>query len=695
MLVAFRVDASSTIGTGHVMRCISLAQRLEFSGHKVIFICRELPGNLSGKIEELNFITLRLNGHEKTTTCLVGDDTKHASWLGTSWQLDASETYSVLEKLAPVDWMIVDHYAIDARWETVLRPLTKKMMAIDDLFDRTHDVDILLNQNVLPFCKASYAGKLPRSCYQLLGPRYALLQKQYQKLRKQTPIRNGKIERLLIYFGGVDDANMTGRSLQALIAADYKELEIDVILPVAGAHRKSVINLAESMSGVKIHDNLPSLAKLMASADLAIGAGGTTSWERLCLRLPALIVTLADNQVMIAKSLQANDLAHWLGHHDKISIEGLADRLRSLLARGFSPDWSARCRATVDGAGVDHVYELLSLDVNQKLSARHATVDDNLLVSDWVMVSDSVNFTSYTQMLRIIGENLLYMVEVLPGEIVGSVFCTCKDGFWTLSAQLSPRAGTSYTLENLQEAAVRQLFSDNKEVKLDPDLVTTGTGIIISICSDEDSWINDFIPAWAMHWQAAGYKIAWTHDPSILSKSQVCFYFGYSRIVGNKIRSRHDINLVVHESDLPSGRGWSPLTWQVLQGAQKIMVTLFEAVDAVDSGVIYGQTIFELQGHELISDLRRYQAAATFNLCTEFISDYPAVLKKKREQRGTPSYFQKRTPADSQIDVNRSLADQFNLLRVCDNQRYPAWFDYAGARYVISISRTEKGDYEK
>lgn len=695
MIAAFRVDASNVIGTGHVMRCLSLAQRLRDSGDTVIFVCRELPGNLCDEIEGRGFTTLRLKVDEKEATAFCANEPNYAAWLGTTWQLDASQTYSLLKSLSPIDWLVVDHYSLDACWEKVLRPLTKKLMAIDDLFDRPHDVDILLNQNILRGFEASYQGLLPNYCHQLLGPQYALLQGQYQELRNRIPPRSGKIERILVYFGGVDAANLTGRSLEALIAADYSELEIDVILPVAGAHRKSVITLAEGMSGVKIHDNLPSLAKLMASADLAIGAGGTTSWERLCMGLPALIVTLSDNQVMIAKSLQANDLAHWLGHHDKISIEGLADKLHPLLMGGVSPDWSARCRATVDGAGVDRIYKLLSLDVNQKLTARNATIDDDLLAGDWTTGPDFAHFTSYIQMLRSVGENKLYMVEVLPGEIVGSVFCICKEGFWTLSAQLSPRTGTTYTLENLQEAAVRQLCSDNKEVRLDLDLATTDTGILISICSDEDSWINDFIPAWIVHWQVAGFKIAWTHDPSILPKSQVCFYFGYSRIVSNKIRSQHNINLVVHESDLPVGRGWSPLTWQVLQGAQKIIVTLFEAVDAVDSGMIYGQTAIQLQGDELISDLRLKQAAATLDLCTKFILDYPAVLKKKREQRGTPSYFQKRTPADSQIDVNRSLADQFNLLRVCDNQRYPAWFDYAGARYTISVSRTEKDDYEK
>lgn len=693
MIVVFRVDASSVIGTGHVIRCLSLAQRIKNSGGTVIFVCRELPGNLCCEIEGRGFTVFRLKADKKEAKTLCAREMEHSAWLGTTWQLDASQTYSMLEPLAPFDWLVIDHYSLDACWEKYLRPLAKKLMAIDDLFNRPHDVDILLNQNILNGSEENYLGLLPNYCRQLLGPRYALLQDQYQELRNRIPPRSGKIERILVYFGGVDAANLTGRSLEALIAAKYSDLEIDVILPVAGAHRKSIITLAEGMSGVKIHDDLPSLAKLMASADLAIGAGGTTSWERLCLGLPALIVTLSDNQVNIAKSLQANGLAQWLGHHDKILIEDLADALRHILKEGLSLDWSVRCRATVDGIGVERIYKFLSMCDEQKLSARHATIDDDFFADDWAMGSDFTHITSYTQMPQSIGDNLLYTVEDLPGEIVGLVFCTCKKGFWALSPQLSPRVATIYTIESLEEVALRQLISDKKELKLDSNLAITG--IIISICSDEDSWINEFIPAWVLHWQAAGCKIVWTHDHSTLPKSQVCFYFGYSRIVDNKIRSRHGINLVVHESDLPSGRGWSPLTWQVLQGKQEIMVTLFEAIDAVDAGAIYGQTVIELQGHELISDLRLHQAAATFSLCTEFILEYPAVLKNKRDQRGTPSYFQKRTPADSQIDVNQTLADQFNLLRVCDNQRYPAWFDYAGERYTISISRKEKDDYEK
>ena len=123
-------------------------------------------------------------------------------------------------------------------------------------------------------------------------------------------------------------------------------------------------------------------------------------------------------------------------------------------------------------------------------------------------------------------------------------------------------------------------------------------------------------------------------------------------------------------------------------------MTLFEAADAVDAGVIYGQTTIQLRGDELVEDLRRQQAAATFELCAEFVAGFPGVLQQAREQQGTPSYFPRRTPVDSRIDLDLPLRDQFNLLRVCDNTRYPAWFEHAGSRYTLSINRVNQDDDE-
>ena len=695
MKIVFRADASSTIGTGHVMRCLALAQGVKRAGGKAIFVCRELPGHLCDEITARGFMVQRLPAGTPGTAQDGSDWPPHAAWLGTSWQQDAEQTRAALELLAPVDWLVVDHYALDARWESALRPLTKQLMAIDDLFDRPHDVDLLLNQNILPGSSASYAGLLPSACRLLLGPRYALLQGRYRELRSRIPPRAGKIERVLVYFGGVDAANLTGRSLEALLVAGCGDLGVDVVLPVSGPHAESIRALAACLPGAHVHETLPSLAQLMANADLAIGAGGTTSWERLCLGLPALVVTLSDNQLLIAQALQANELARWLGHHDEISVERLASALLPLLREGLAPDWSVRCRAAVDGAGVERVVALLALGANSQLTARAATVDDEVLVGDWAMPLAPADNASYGRMLRTLGDDRLYLVEAAPGVIVGAVRCTRKDSAWQLRTQVSPAAGAICPAQRLEQVTLQQLRADTEGLLLlAPEVVATVRSLRIALCSDQGSWINDFIPAWALQWRGAGHALAWAHDAALLPESHVCFYLSYGRIVGTALRARHDNNLVVHESDLPAGRGWSPLTWQVLQGAQNIVVTLFEAADTVDAGVIYGQTAIQLRGDELVDDLRLRQAAATFELCAEFVAGYPGVLQQAREQHGTPSYFPRRTPVDSRIDLELPLRDEFNLLRVCDNTRYPAWFEYAGARYTLGISRVEQDENE-
>lgn len=314
-----------------------------------------------------------------------------------------------------------------------------------------------------------------------------------------------------------------------------------------------------------------------------------------------------------------------------------------------------------------------------------------MLVSDWVMRLLNENDASYGQLLRTLDEDFLYLVEVEPGTILGAVLCTLLGGAWQLKTQLSPAVGAACPKLCLEQVALKQLRADTEGLLLlAPDFAALDGGLRIALCSDQESWINDFIPAWALQWRAAGHTLILAHDAELLPQSQLCFYISYGSIVGSALRSRHGNNLVVHESDLPAGRGWSPLTWQVLQGAQRIVVTLLEAVDAVDAGVIYGQTTIQLRGDELVDDLRRQQAAATFKLCAEFVVGYPAVLQQAREQSGTPSFFPRRTSMDSRIDLDLPLRDQFNLLRVIDGARYPAWFELAGARYTLSIGRVKQ-----
>ena len=219
----------------------------------------------------------------------------------------------------------------------------------------------------------------------------------------------------------------------------------------------------------------------------------------------------------------------------------------------------------------------------------------------------------------------------------------------------------------------------------------------IAIVSDEASWINDFLPEMVYRWLKDGHRILWTHQLSALKPADFCFYLSFSKIVDIDIRRLFKNNLVVHESDLPQGKGWSPLTWQIIEGKHKIPVVLIEAEDKIDSGVIYAKEWIELQGNELIDEVRQAQAKATSNLCQMFVNQYPHISSNAKIQKGPESFYARRKPKDSRLNTSSSLAEQFNLLRIADNHRYPTFFEFLGCKYEIQIkkySATLKGRNE-
>lgn len=189
----------------------------------------------------------------------------------------------------------------------------------------------------------------------------------------------------------------------------------------------------------------------------------------------------------------------------------------------------------------------------------------------------------------------------------------------------------------------------------------------IAICSDATSWINAWIPELLLGWLAEGHDVAWVHAAEDLPGGDLCFYLSYGKIVGAATRARYRNNLVVHASDLPRGRGWSPASWLILEGADRIPVTLFEAVDDVDAGPIYLQEWIDLDGAELLDEWHAKLAVTTSNLARRFVAGYPRSSERAREQAGEPSFYSRRRARDSELASNRTLAEQFNLLRIVDN----------------------------
>lgn len=291
MKIAVRVDSSLQIGTGHFMRCLTLADALKQRGAQIRFVSRHLPEHMRGMLAAKGYEFALLNGASNDAAF---DELAHARWLGVSQEQDASDSIQALTD-GTWDWLIVDHYALDFRWESVLRQSSKKILVIDDIADRQHDCDVLLDQNLYADMETRYTGKISAHCQLLLGPRYALLRDEFRILREQVKPRNGIVKRLLVFFGGVDADNYTGLAIKALAELEVKGLHVDVVIGVQHPHRTE-IEVACAEHEYICHVQTNRMGELMAAADLAIGAGGSATWERCCLGLPALSICVANNQ---------------------------------------------------------------------------------------------------------------------------------------------------------------------------------------------------------------------------------------------------------------------------------------------------------------------------------------------------------------------------------------------------------------
>jgi UDP-2,4-diacetamido-2,4,6-trideoxy-beta-L-altropyranose hydrolase len=587
MRIAIRVDASVRIGTGHVIRCLTLADRLRSEGAAVHFVCREHPGHLIDLIDRRGF-------HSDVLPRPLPDSTERGAyegWVGCDPGEDALQTIARLRTRGGLPWdcLVVDHYGLGLSWERALRPWVRRILAIDDL-DREHDADLVLDQNLWPNHATRYSGRVPKHCVKLFGPHYALLRPEYARARVTLGTRGCEVHRILVFFGGADPDDVTSAALEALRDPAFAHLAVDVVVGPANPRRDRLQGLARLLPGAEVYGPLPHLADLMASADLALGAGGTTTWERCCLGLPSLVVTIAENQEGFTRTLHEAGALIWLGTSRSVGAREIRKGLARLIAdAGKRREMADRARALTDGNGTQRVADLL-----------------------------------------------------------------------------------------LERAAAEDAR---------PPLEANDAGLLLTVVSDGDSWLNEALPRLFADWLEAGHQVRWVHDPGEVPAGDLCFLLGCGQLVPSPVLRRNRNNLVVHESDLPEGKGWSPLTWQIIEGKNRIAVTLFEAAERVDSGPIYLQEWIEFEGHEIIAELREAQARVTFSLCRRFVEQYPAILSQARPQTGRESFYPRRTPEDSRLDPNRSLGEQFPLLRVVDNDRYPAFFDWRGHRYRLKIEK--------
>jgi len=307
MKVIFRVDASLQMGTGHVMRCLTLAQALKENGADVKFICRKHEGSLIDKIRSSGFVVHELEVLEEAEV-----DTKlaHSHWLGATQQQDADDCIDIF-KAEKIDWLIVDHYALDELWQKRLKPYYKKLMAIDDLADRKHQCNILLDQT-FGRQQEDYSEFIPKECQLLLGSQYALLRPEFAKWRPYSLERRSKLEfkQLLVNMGGVDVDNVTERILDELKLCNLpNDLHITVVMGGSSPHLESVKSKATTLPyKTEVKVDVGNMAEIMANSDIAIGAAGATTWERCCLGLPTIQIVIAKNQQFSAETLARQNI---------------------------------------------------------------------------------------------------------------------------------------------------------------------------------------------------------------------------------------------------------------------------------------------------------------------------------------------------------------------------------------------------
>lgn len=363
--VFIRADASVNIGGGHVMRCLALADSLRKCGAEIAFISRDLQGNL--------FDIIKQEGHKLHVMPADGENL--------DWDQDAVKTAAILASADKPDWLVVDHYQLDAKWEKKIRPLINKLMVIDDVANRPHDCDLILDQNYHSNPKGRYETMIPKGCIQLLGPRFALLRPEFEAARKGIQPHDGAVKRILVFFGGSDSVNMTAKAIQAVEQLARPDIALDVVVGAANPHVAEIRVLCEGRPNTTYYCHPPGLAQLMLAADLVLGAGGATHWERCCLGLPSVVVTLAENQVPSTSALAEDGYLLYLGDAANVSVEQIYQSIAVMIGVPWTLKFFSRKSAElVDAQGAIRVASRL---IGADIVVRRAVMDDCESVYAW------------------------------------------------------------------------------------------------------------------------------------------------------------------------------------------------------------------------------------------------------------------------------------------------------------------------
>lgn len=405
----FRCDASRDIGSGHVYRCMSLADELQKNGWNIAFAAAPESASIVPALKE--------------KFALHGPDYKNAC-----------------------DLLVVDHYGLDATYERTARGWAKRIAVIDDLADRAHECDILID-TTYGRRNEDYKKLAPENCTLLCGADYAMLRPQFAALREESLKRRTKISsppRVLISLGSTNIGNATGKVLAALESYPGP-LNLDVVMGSGAAHLDEI--------KVPVHIDTPDMAGLMARTDIAIGAGGTTSWERCCLGLPTILIELADNQSLIAQQLHMAGAVINIGLLADLTPEKIHAALDDILAPAKHKAMTQAASMICDGRGTSRIVPLLYPPHPGKngksISLRAMNSGDEEILLGWQSHPDTRKFAR-TPAPPAPDEHAAWMKKILAdegahpyiiladGQPCGHIRLNKRDGFFEISLLVDP-----------------------------------------------------------------------------------------------------------------------------------------------------------------------------------------------------------------------------------------------------------------
>jgi methionyl-tRNA formyltransferase len=650
MKFAFRVDASAGIGSGHVFRCLNIAKELRGFGHLVIFFMRDNPNSLIEDVRGAGFKVVVIPSFKSQTT-------------SGPFELDVKRDAAYFIDVClgfEIDRIVVDHYGADITWETLVSAQFRTL-AIDDFSDREHKSDIVLNPNLLSPDHATLLAKKSGDSVTISGLEFIPIRSvsKYLPTARATASTNQSIS---VYFGADDAYGLSYKVTKILVENLQLKNLIHVLVGINSSSREEVVVLSQNFPNVIVHDFTDDLGLIFSQAPISIGAGGSTIWERLLYKNKCLVIAVAENQMAISESLHSLKIISFVGLYSEFDSDNLSGALQTFISSIMHDDWNLSS-LDFDRDGASRIAALLSLSSGD-LSSFH------------LALSNSSSQTESNYSLDLCWRNhIICKVDVKVSKKTLSV-----NKSYSNFANAIERTSAI----NLEALVLKLLHIRYPQLYLS-EFPISEFRILILLSST--SWINDYLWGHLGSLLLQGYSVRVAHEIREDENADFCVLLGFDQILSEQQISKFQSVLVVHESDLPKGRGWSPMTWRLLNGEDTMILTLLEAAPKVDSGRILASLQVSLNGTELLPELREIQISKSILLVKEFLLNYPSSLNSAQIQIGQPTYFARRSRTDSRCSPDATLNSIFNLLRISDSRKYPVFFEKNGAFFRLRIDR--------